>query len=400
VAVLFGGSDISDSPHLAAMPWTPAHFVVLLWEDRRLTGSSDSGSPGSLASPGDLIVRVALLANSLGRGGAERQAVLWAQALGDRGHEVTLAAFERASSEYAKPPSAAVRYFDKAHRFDTRVVREVRALSKAVDVVVAVQPYPAVVVALSHCPTPWLVRTGTDPRLWLSYSRVPKRVIRLAFARASVACAPSRGLVEYHEREGIMPKGSWMTVPNIVDERAFAGDSASREGLLFMGRLAPQKDPLLAVDASLATGASLTMVGEGPLKAAASERLLRAGREDLVRFVPFTPDPWAFYAHHRALVLTSRLEPFGLVIVESLAAGTPVVAVDCDFGPREILAGAAYSALVHRDPVSVAQALSVVLARRYGREEEDECHAIANRYRASEVAPAIERALERTLEGV
>jgi len=38
-----------------------------------------------------------------------------------------------------------------------------------------------------------------------------------------------------------------------------------------------------------------------------------------------------------AFISSSETEGFGMAIVEALAAGVPVVASDCAFGPREIL---------------------------------------------------------------
>jgi glycosyltransferase involved in cell wall biosynthesis len=55
------------------------------------------------------------------------------------------------------------------------------------------------------------------------------------------------------------------------------------------------------------------------------------------------------------------LEPFGLVTLEALACGTPVVAV-CEGGPREILVEGVTGRLVPRDEANFADALDALLA--------------------------------------
>ncbi|MBP5340005.1 MAG: glycosyltransferase family 4 protein [Prevotella sp.] len=52
---------------------------------------------------------------------------------------------------------------------------------------------------------------------------------------------------------------------------------------------------------------------------------------------PSTPDIFVEYQQSDLLVCSSRWESFGLIIIEAMACGLPVVAFDCDNGPRNII---------------------------------------------------------------
>ena len=123
----------------------------------------------------------------------------------------------------------------------------------------------------------------------------------------------------------------------------------------------------------------------------------RLGIEDSVALPGFHPRPWEFYARHRVLLLTSRYETFANVIVEGLAAGMPVVSVDCDFGPREILRDARYSELVGDSQPEIAAALRRIAERPASDAETQECQAIAGRYRRAQIEPRIVAALSAAL---
>src|SRR4051812_1944471 len=212
-------------------------------------------------------MRIGIVANNLGLGGAERQAALWAEACRNLGHEVVIAALERVEREYEVDGSIGVAQLAKSGSRDLpRVVRRLRRVVKGCRLVVAFQTYPALCCALALRGRPWVVVAGNHPGHWRDTSRVPAALFRWAFSRAARGCTPTRGMADAHERLGVRPAGGCAVIPNIVDEHAFVDSSPHRRGVLFMGRLAPEKDPLLAVEAAAAAGAPLTIAGTGRLE--------------------------------------------------------------------------------------------------------------------------------------
>jgi len=340
--------------------------------------------------------------NSVSRGGAERQTALWAFVCESLGNEVEIVALHRREHLYPLPESAHVEFMMKSSRLDLpRIVRSVRALAQRVDVVVAFQAYCGLLCYLARPARPLMFVAGGDPRRLRDSSRMPRWLLRKMIGSAAVAVAPSHGLSDCHRAMGLVPRsGAWVTIPNIADDSAFVPGTADRSGALWVGRLGPEKDPLLALDAALGADVPLTFLGGfGALRDDVEAAAAAADGSDLISFRDFTPRPWDLYGAHRTLLLTSRYETFGNVIIESLAAGTPVVSVDCDFGPREVLAGARFSEVVPREREALVAALARVVERPYGEDEARECREIAERYRSAAIAPQIADALELTLAG-
>ncbi len=111
--------------------------------------------------------------------------------------------------------------------------------------------------------------------------------------------------------------------------------------VLGVGRLTRQKDfgTLIRAFARVRSrrGARLVILGEGEERREL-EALVRAlGLEDDVALPGFVPNPFAYMARAAVFVLSSAWEGLPAVVIQALAVGVPVIATDCESGPREIL---------------------------------------------------------------
>lgn len=204
--------------------------------------------------------------------------------------------------------------------------------------------------------------------------------VRRAVGRASrVVCISSGLAAEMRERRWA-PSERVAVVVNGVDlerVRRLAGHESTNLSLpdrfvVTVGRLTPQKDIglLLAAFARLApdAGVHLVVVGEGPERQALAHQAAGLGLGQRVHFLGMLANPFPVVRRAAAFVLSSEYEGFGTVVVEAMALGVPVVAMDCPSGPREILDGGAYGELVTtRTPTALAAGLERALAPERSR---------------------------------
>lgn len=132
--------------------------------------------------------------------------------------------------------------------------------------------------------------------------------------------------------------------------------------VLIVARLGREKGLELALDALVALpGVQLAIVGAGPHRAVLEARAAARGIAGRVCFAgalapAALPD---VYASSDAFVFPSASETQGLVLVEAMAAGLPIVAVDVA-ATRDVLAGR--GRLVPPDPAALARGVTQALA--------------------------------------
>jgi glycosyltransferase involved in cell wall biosynthesis len=81
----------------------------------------------------------------------------------------------------------------------------------------------------------------------------------------------------------------------------------------------------------------LIILGDGKDKRKIIELSKRLGIANKIKLIGFKKDPINYISKADIFVFSSFFEGFANVLIEAMASGVPIVATDCDFGPKEII---------------------------------------------------------------
>ncbi len=195
---------------------------------------------------------------------------------------------------------------------------------------------------------------------------VERRVLRRADAVITLThAAAARAVVDGARAVRVIPSGVWPQPYRTPAPAPLPHIPHPRIG--YVGRLAPQKsvETLLQALPVLATShAQLVLVGDGPDRERLTATAARLGVTDRVHLLGFLPHARiaAVLQHLDVLVLPSRYEELGSVVLEAFAAGVPVVASAVG-GIPEVIADRVTGLLFPvGDPAALAEQLDTVLS--------------------------------------
>jgi glycosyltransferase involved in cell wall biosynthesis len=271
------------------------------------------------------IAQVAPLAESVppeGYGGTERVVSYLTEELVRLGHDVTL--FATADSETTadlepmSPRGARSGGNLDPRLFETRMLAEAYRRSDEFDVIHCHTDYVGLPLA-EHVGTPTLVTLHGRldiPGLPTVFRDFPN------VAYVSISDSQRAPVPDIH----------WVaTVYHGLPKRSYSFQAEASEYLLFLGRICPEKAPDRAIRIATRAGVPLRIAAKvDPVDQDYFEASVRPLLDD--RLVDFLgeiggEEKLQLLAHARALLFPIDWpEPFGLVMIESLACGTPVVA--------------------------------------------------------------------------
>jgi glycosyltransferase involved in cell wall biosynthesis len=318
---------------------------------------------------------VLLTIDSLQTGGAERHLVDLACALHRRGDSVTVAAsaggpLERELADLGVPVRVVMPAMVK-RRASLRYGLALRSLVRSgrYDLVHAHLYASAVAsaIAVAGRGTPLVVTDQTEAP-WRS--RRACLVSRIVYRRAARIVAVSSAIRRQLTREFGVPAEKVAVVHNSVTAPPVADARTNgRPTVGVVARLQPEKgiDVLLRVVDDVAREVPevrFRVVGDGPLRVPLERLARKLGVAERVEFLGERRDVRDLLPTFDALVMPSRSEGTPLTIVESMFAGTPVVATAVGGIPDQIENGVTGVLVPPEDGRALAAATASVLRDR------------------------------------
>jgi glycosyltransferase involved in cell wall biosynthesis len=267
-------------------------------------------------------------------GGTERVVAQLCDALVDLGHEVTLFASADAQT---KAELAAVR--DQAIRLDPAPLKSDLA---------------AHLVMLAELRSQMdrfdIIHFHTDMMHFPMFEDVASRTVTTLHGRLDIKDLapayrrwPKFPLVSISDAQRTyLPFANWVgTVYHGLDPSMFRFNSAGGGYLAFLGRMSPEKRPDRAIAIARRLGMPLKMAAkvDSPDVAYFHEKIEPLLDDPLVEFIGEIGEAQKSDFLGRATALLFPIdwpEPFGLVMIESMACGTPVVAFGCGSAPEVV----------------------------------------------------------------
>jgi glycosyltransferase involved in cell wall biosynthesis len=294
-------------------------------------------------------------------GGTERVVAHLCDALVEAGHDVTLfASGEARTRAHLSPQRACALRLDRALTSETAahlcMLDEVRRRAHEFDV----------------------LHFHIDLMYMPMFTRVAARTLTTLHGRqdlvdlpAVYARWPQYGLVSISDRQRqALPGANWLgTVHHGLSADLFHPPVAPRSDYLaFLGRISPEKRLDRAIEIARCAGMPLQVAAkvDSADRAYYAETIVPLLAAEHVRFVGEIgdADKGDFLGHAAALLFPIDWpEPFGLVLIEAMACGTPVVAWDCGSVP-EIVEDGVTGRIVRSQEEAVA---AVAEVRRYDR---------------------------------
>jgi glycosyltransferase involved in cell wall biosynthesis len=250
---------------------------------------------------------------------------------------------------------------------DVALIRKLRSIRSGV--LIGTRPAYSLVVA--RLAPPGVAKVAVENMNFHSHRRRLSRDVRRELGRFD-AVVVLTGDDAHDYREELNGAATRVEqIPNALPELGGGTSALDEKAVVAAGRLTGQKgfDLLIRAFAQVVPERpdwELRIYGDGSQRAELERLIAELGLDGNVRLMGTTSDIGEELARASVFALSSRFEGFGMVLVEAMSKGVPVVSFDCPRGPSEIVDDGVDGVLV---PNGDVDALASALVELTGDEQ-------------------------------
>lgn len=268
-------------------------------------------------------------------GGTERVVYNLTEGLVQLGHDVTLYATGDSRTSARLIPT-----LDHAIRFDPAVDANAYHLATLAELYAEAEQFDVIHSHLDYLTLPFIEHTKTPTVLTL-HGRLDRSEFSRVFRQYRQANYVS---ISDSQRRDI-PDLNWVaTVHHGINMREFPFHAEPGDYLVFVGRIAPEKRPDRAIEVAKRAGIPLKIAAKVDAK---DEEYFHTSVEPLldhplIEFIGEVDETRKYELMGNAMALILPIdwpEPFGMVFIEALACGTPVLTCPCGAAPEVLREG-------------------------------------------------------------
>lgn len=321
--------------------------------------------------------RITCITLDMGCGGTQHVMHVITKELTDAGHAVSLILADGSTSDFYEvdhrvhrtetlaPDRSVFHPLDLKSRF-----RRIQRLRKLIletqpDVVISFEDFLSVevLISLSGCNIPVIVSEHNEP----TKHKIPLRwrILRRIYYPKAHAVTVLNDSIHQWSKKIFLPWPS-VVLPNPLEPAPPLATPPPWIGprtIIGLGRLVHQKGFDILIDAfqQIADQApewELSILGDGPEFPKLTSQIQQSGLQKRIRLVGRVSSPRSILPHAGLFVMPSRYEAFGIVLIEAMDAGLPLISFNCPSSPKHIIENGKTGMLVDQiDAESLAKSM-------------------------------------------
>ena len=320
--------------------------------------------------------KICIVASSLGKGGAERSSALLSFMLFNLGYDIFIVtvlddikyAYKGKLFNLGALKKQNDSFFGRINRFKTfKQFLKANQIDVIIDNRSRVQAYREIILTkfIYSVPTIYVIHNFNSEKAFTKYGWINKWLYSNKFMTAVSKAATEKFKTDFdlHQIRTIYNGFDFEDIKTLANKTLDL--EVPDKFVIFYGRIDDHhKNLKLLLEAYKLSDLchhdyKLLILGDGPDYQEITSHVKSLHLEEHVLFKGFISNPYPYVSKAKYMVLSSRFEGFPMVIPEALGLGVPVVSVDCQSGPNEVIKNRYNGLLVENyNPNALAEAMN------------------------------------------